>query len=83
MDSEPVPKPSDLIDHRKWLVQLFERYHRPLVAYAAQLLSGNIEAARDCVQETFLSLCKQPLARLRTMRKRGYSNHVAIERSTT
>lgn len=46
--------------HPEWLKIIFDRYHRPLVSYAAQLLNGYIEAARDCVQDTFLSLCKQP-----------------------
>jgi RNA polymerase sigma-70 factor (ECF subfamily) len=34
------------------------RYQRPLVSYAVSLI-GDVERARDVVQETFLRLCKQ------------------------
>jgi RNA polymerase sigma-70 factor (ECF subfamily) len=47
-------------EHRSWLQSTFDLYQRPLVAYAWRLLSGDLESARDCVQETFLSLCQQP-----------------------
>ena len=44
-------------DHRLWLHATFERLERPLIAYAMRLLGGNVEVARDCVQESFLRLC--------------------------
>jgi len=37
---------------------VLERYERPLTLYAARLL-GDLERARDAVQDTFLRLCKQ------------------------
>ena len=46
-------------DHRLWLHATFERLERPLIAYALRLLSGNVEIARDCVQESFLRLCRE------------------------
>jgi len=47
------PSPS----HREWLQATFERLERPLVAYAIRLLDGDIDSARDCVQDAFLRLC--------------------------
>ncbi len=46
-------------DHRKWLEATFERLERPLIAYAMRLLGGNVDVARDCVQESFLRLCRE------------------------
>jgi RNA polymerase sigma-70 factor, ECF subfamily len=46
--------------HRVWLAGTFERFERPLVAYARCLLRGDIEAARDVTQEVFVQLCKEP-----------------------
>ena len=61
----PIPHSSDVSseakadEHRRWLQSVFDRYQRPLVAYAWRLLGGDSEAARDCVQDTFLALCQQ------------------------
>jgi RNA polymerase sigma factor (sigma-70 family) len=41
-----------------WIHEALERHERPLVLYAARLL-GDVERARDVVQEVFLRLCKQ------------------------
>jgi len=46
-----------LLDHA------LERYERPLVSYA-RTITGDIESARDAVQETFLRLSRQDLAAL-------------------
>jgi RNA polymerase sigma-70 factor, ECF subfamily len=46
-------------DHRLWLHATFERLERPLIAYAMRLLGGNVDTARDCVQESFLRLCRE------------------------
>ena len=46
-------------DHRKWLQATFERLERPLIAYSMRLLGGNVDVARDCVQESFLRLCRE------------------------
>jgi len=37
-----------------------ERFERPLTAYARRF-TGDLDAARDVVQDTFLRLCRQPL----------------------
>src|SRR5262249_49245205 len=39
-----------------WVRDAVDRFERPLTLYACRLL-GDIEAARDVVQETFLRLC--------------------------
>ncbi|MFV0416744.1 MAG: sigma factor [Chthoniobacterales bacterium] len=41
----------------------FSRYERPLISYAREI-TGNLESARDTVQETFLRLSKQDVAAL-------------------
>lgn len=40
---------------REWFEQALARFERPLVTYAARLL-GDVDAARDVVQDTFLRL---------------------------
>lgn len=49
--------PEQIIDHA------LERYERPLISYA-RAITGDLESARDAVQETFLRLSKQDLATL-------------------
>jgi len=51
------------VDRQRWLVSALERYERPLVGYAYRLL-GDLERARDVVQDTFLRLCQQDRAEL-------------------
>ncbi len=46
--------PADVSD----LPALLERYERPLVRYSWSIL-GDLEAARDVVQETFIRLCRR------------------------
>jgi RNA polymerase sigma-70 factor (ECF subfamily) len=48
----PVDAPS--------LPALLDRYERPLVRYSLSIL-GDLEAARDVVQETFIRLCRSEL----------------------
>ena len=45
-------------DPGRWIRDALERFERPLTGYAQRLL-GDLERARDAVQETFLRLCKQ------------------------
>jgi RNA polymerase sigma-70 factor (ECF subfamily) len=52
--------PNSPAEDREWLMSLFARYERPLVSYAAKLLGGDWDRARDCVQDTFLRLCREP-----------------------
>lgn len=47
-----------------WIRAAMEQHERPLVLYAARLLSGDVERARDVVQECFLRLCNQEEAEL-------------------
>ena len=44
-----------------WVEPVLEEYEGPLTRYA-QRLTGDLETARDVVQETFLRLCRQRLA---------------------
>lgn len=41
-----------------WVRLLVREHQQPLIRYARSLV-GNVETARDIVQETFLRLCKQ------------------------
>ena len=41
-----------------WIREVLERYERRLTLYATRLL-GDVERARDAVQDTFLRLCNQ------------------------
>lgn len=42
----------------EWVRKVIEEYEAPLLRYAARL-SGNLESARDLVQDTFLRLCSE------------------------
>ena len=42
----------------QWIRDAFDRYEGPLVRYALRL-TGDLETARDVVQDTFLRLCRQ------------------------
>ena len=46
-----------------WVAQALELHERPLIRYARWLL-GDLESARDVVQETFLRLCREDPAKL-------------------
>ena len=43
---------------QEWVLEAVARFERPLVSYAASLI-GDVDRARDVVQETFLRLLKQ------------------------
>lgn len=47
-----------------WITEALERYESQLVRYATWIL-GDIERARDVVQETFLRLCREKPSRIR------------------
>lgn len=49
--------PEEIID------RALERYERPLISYAKDI-TGELESAKDAVQETFLRLSKQDVAAL-------------------
>ena len=46
-----------------WVGAALERYERPLVRYAARI-TGDVESARDVVQDTFLRLCRANRAKV-------------------
>lgn len=46
-----------------WIRQAVDRYERPLTLYAAKFV-GDLERARDIVQDTFLRLCSQDRAKV-------------------
>jgi RNA polymerase sigma-70 factor (ECF subfamily) len=52
MDSPEATQKAD------WLRAILERFEGPLVRYALQI-TGDLEQARDVVQDTFLKLCGQ------------------------
>ncbi|HRK34288.1 MAG TPA: RNA polymerase sigma factor [Candidatus Hydrogenedentes bacterium] len=43
-------------EHATWVREALDRYERPLVRYALRY-AGDLESARDAVQDTFLQLC--------------------------
>lgn len=55
-----LPEPPD---RRHWLRAALDEYEGRLVRYAARI-TGNLESARDAVQETFARLCTQDAASL-------------------
>ena len=48
---------TDPISNSEFLALALERYEAPLVEYATRIL-GDVEHARDVVQDTFLKLCR-------------------------
>jgi RNA polymerase sigma factor (sigma-70 family) len=51
-------------EHAEWLLELLSLHEGPLLRYAQRLLAGDVERARDVVQDTFLKLCGQPRAKV-------------------
>ncbi len=51
MAAQPIEQ-----EHRDWVLAALEEYERPLTRYAVRLV-GDMDAARDAVQHTFLRLC--------------------------
>src|SRR5438477_11827202 len=47
-----MPSPQD----GRWICQAVDRFEGPLTLYAARLLGGDVDRARDVVQDTFLRL---------------------------
>ena len=52
----------DELDDQAWILAALDRLERPLIAHNARILGGDVERARDAVQEAFLRLCKQARA---------------------
>ena len=57
------------------LPALLDRYERPLVRYAWSIL-GDLEAARDVVQETFIRLCRREESEDRNLKSDGDALHL-------
>jgi len=49
------------MNDRRWIRAALERYEGPLILHARRI-TGDLERARDAVQETFLRLCARPRA---------------------
>lgn len=45
-------------DDRPWVLAVVEQYEGPLTRYATRIL-GDLDRARDVVQDTFVRLCRQ------------------------
>ena len=60
------PDPARPLDRREWVRQAVTRYEAPLVQYAAHILGGDVDRARDLAQEAFLRLCDQDPGRVGT-----------------
>ena len=55
---------TDPISNSEFLALALERYEAPLVGYATHIL-GDVEHARDVVQDTFLKLCREGPGKVR------------------
>ncbi len=53
----------DSSQQARWVRDALDRYERPLVRYAARF-TGDLEAARDVVQDTFYKLCREHPSKL-------------------
>ncbi len=51
-------------DHAQWVEDALQTYEQPLLRYALRWSRGDLERARDAVQDTFLRLCAQPRERI-------------------
>ena len=63
MNIEPE-KSHDRPDASSFVQAAVERHQAPLLRYAARLLDGDAERARDVVQDTFMRLMAQPPAQV-------------------
>ena len=52
------PVPTDAISNSEFVGVALERYETPLIRYATRIV-GDVEEARDVVQDTFLKLCRE------------------------
>jgi RNA polymerase sigma-70 factor (ECF subfamily) len=51
--------PSEPNDAAQWIRDALVQFEGPLLQYATRLAGGDLESARDAVQDTFLRLCDQ------------------------
>jgi RNA polymerase sigma-70 factor (ECF subfamily) len=60
VNNDPNKTSATAHDSRAFVQAAVERHQAPLLRYAARLLGGDVEAARDVVQDTFARLVAQP-----------------------
>jgi RNA polymerase sigma factor (sigma-70 family) len=63
MGSEERQRMDDFEAKADWVRAALRQYEGPLIRYAAQI-TGDLDRARDVVQDTFLKLCAESPARL-------------------
>ena len=56
---------ADAVSKAEWIQTVLHRYEGPLLRYATRL-TGDVERARDAVQETFLGLCQSDRSKVQT-----------------
>lgn len=49
------------VDQQTFVLAAFDRYESALTLYASRLYGGDLHAARDAVQQTFMKLVQQPV----------------------
>lgn len=59
MPSTPSPRARDATPATDWIHDALARHESELVRYASQRLGGDLDRARDVVQEAFLRLCRE------------------------
>ncbi|MBK9139056.1 MAG: sigma-70 family RNA polymerase sigma factor [Verrucomicrobia bacterium] len=64
MQTPATPPPADGPADEAWLAEAFRQHQASLTTYAFQIL-GDLESARDAVQDTFMRLCEAETAALR------------------
>ena len=57
--SQTASRPPVPLGRNEYVLDALNRFERPLVEYACRLFCGDLHAARDSVQYTFMQLCKQ------------------------
>src|SRR4051794_1042240 len=63
----PIPRTPPLTEgstRGNWIRAAVRKFERPLTLYASHLFGGDLERARDAVQETFIRLCGQDESRV-------------------
>ncbi len=61
LDGDTSSLSSATESHAEWIRSALDRFEGPLLRYALRM-SGDLETARDVVQDTFLKLCKEDRA---------------------
>ena len=62
MSTEPTDPRAQTHEDVGFLERTFEAQHAPLLRYASRMLGGDVDRARDVVQDTFVKLMGQPPA---------------------